>query len=608
MIARIFAENFQSWSELDFDLAQGVTNVFGYNHDDGTSEGCGKSAIFNALCWGLFGRLPKDTNVDDVIKEGEKSCTVNIILSDGTTIERTRKPNDLAIFYSNSPALRGKDAKETQKMIEDLIGFSYETFLQSAYFAQNSQIKFLTANEENKAKILSDLADLNIFDSARKKAADIVRDLAVKISNHKMKANEIEKSFILLRGQISSMKAVKIRFESEKAENLKSIEKEMVEVSNSIQYLSNGTPELTQEYYMKKGDLRTTLEAYSKKIIELKVALSHIAESAMKKQNLDQEIKKLKKDASQFSLQNADGCCPTCGTEAINIDRDTRMAIYREYEEKIHVKMREYSIISFNPPEKIQQEYEYYVATHSQIEKDLKEVELIESTQKAQKDKIVFLLDQQKKLKDRFDKERFRDFGDLDGRIKIIENAIDDQSDVFIELDREIDDMVRQSEQYSTLKDGFKEVKMYAFQGLLNELNLKANQYLTQLFEQPMSLRFINTDDSGDISKISTILDLNGQERTLGLFSGGQTRRIMLAVDLALSDIAQSRSSKPINLLILDEYFKDLSEESMQKIYRLLESRKGSILLVEHNSTLRGLASKTFEIAYRNGTSNANNS
>lgn len=154
------------------------------------------------------------------------------------------------------------------------------------------------------------------------------------------------------------------------------------------------------------------------------------------------------------------------------------------------------------------------------------------------------------------------------------------------------------------LKDGFKEVKMWAFQGILSELNSRANGYLNDLFDQKMEIIFTNTE-GGEISKIKTLVSIDNEQRALGLFSGGQTRRIMLAVDLALSDIAQSRSNKPINLLILDEYFKDLSENSMSKIYRLLEARKGAILLVEHNSLFDGLAANKFEIEYRNGTSYA---
>lgn len=593
-----------SWEGLMFYVTPGVTSITGWNADDNTSEGCGKSAMFNAICWCLFGCLPKDTNTDDVIKDGSKSCSVTVQLDNGDEIIRTRKPNDLYIYDdAKQETVRGKDARQTQQLIEAFIGFSYETFLQSCYFAQNSQVKFLLANEENKVKILSDLADLSSFDVARKKAHELVKDLGMKIYVLEGAKEQAEKSIELLKGQIITMRSMRGKFETEHAQRLSELDTQQAEMYTEIHYLSHNLPELTTEFFAKKEEVASALETYRKHLVDTQVNLARVSELKLRKQNLEMEVKALKEEAAQFHPHTGRGECPVCGTSVSNIDPTKLKVIAAEYKEKIVQKVKEFSALNFDTPIDLQEQHDFYKATVQAMEEDLKEIETIEFSHKAQKDKLKWLIIEQKKLTERHQKEKVKDFGDLDSRIVLINKAISEQQEQLIQVCDKIKEFKFKSDQYDVLKEGFKEVKMYAFQGMLQELNLKANEYLSQLFEQQISIKFFNGDDSGNISKIQTGIEFDGTTRSLGLFSGGQTRRIMLAVDLALSDLAQARSVKPINLLILDEYFKDLSFESMEKIYRLLEQRQGSILLVEHNEIFKQLATKTFEIEYKDGTS-----
>lgn len=112
------------------------------------------------------------------------------------------------------------------------------------------------------------------------------------------------------------------------------------------------------------------------------------------------------------------------------------------------------------------------------------------------------------------------------------------------------------------------------------------------------SIKFSNDDQ-----KIESKITINGQSRSLGLLSGGQNRRFNLAVDLALSDIVSYRKSSKLDLLIFDEYFKDLSEISMEKSLDLLKARKCPVILIEHNSIFKNIVDNTFFVRLQNGTS-----
>jgi DNA repair exonuclease SbcCD ATPase subunit len=188
---------------------------------------------------------------------------------------------------------------------------------------------------------------------------------------------------------------------------------------------------------------------------------------------------------------------------------------------------------------------------------------------------------------------------------KLLEQKLSDSRSKLKQLKKEFERLFelklekeREVIKLEALKEGYKEVKAYTFQNVLNQLSRKANKYLSELFEQPVKIKFENID-----MKIDVAVNIDGRDRPLGLYSGGQFRRIALAVDLALSDITMARSSNKLNLIILDEYCKDLSETSMNKVLNLLQARKGSTILIEHNSIFRSIVNQTFEVELRDGVS-----
>ena len=73
MFNKIEASNLFSWEKLEYDVSKGISQIVGFNYDDNTSEGSGKSSIPNILCWVLYGKIPKEAKIDDVIREGAKS-------------------------------------------------------------------------------------------------------------------------------------------------------------------------------------------------------------------------------------------------------------------------------------------------------------------------------------------------------------------------------------------------------------------------------------------------------------------------------------------------------------------------------------------------------
>ena len=157
-------QNFGSYKELEFDLQnQGLTLISG-------PTGAGKSTLMDAIPWVLFGKTSKGGNVDEICTWNNKGSTSGTIyLHDGTIITRSRNPNDL--FYNEE--IRGKDLKDTQRLIDELLGIDYETYISGAYLHEFSQTaQFFTTNAKNRRQICEQICDLSLVKTLQDKISN----------------------------------------------------------------------------------------------------------------------------------------------------------------------------------------------------------------------------------------------------------------------------------------------------------------------------------------------------------------------------------------------------------------------------------------------------
>jgi DNA repair exonuclease SbcCD ATPase subunit len=625
LIKKVKASNFLSWEKLEFDVSQGITLLEGFNFDDQTSEGSGKSAILNAICWGLFGKLPKDASVDSVVRVGTKSCKVEVFLSDGTVVTRSRSPNEVYIVLSDEIGntygkKKGKDAKETQVMIDKLLGLGFETFCQSVYFAQNYQKKFITSNEEDKAKILSEILDLEVFTRARKLAHDKLKDAESKIEAESAQLQSLWDRRQVLEANILHLKQVKDRMDREKLEKLRELASSLAAKSAELQALDSSYQNLGDS-----GELNRDLEiilSEKEKIEEEKISLRAAIASATSKKtlvdslrrqalSLQAEIAELELEAERYRNPK-DKKCKACGslleradpnhfkTHVVTLEEKKGALLAKKSElEKDAVKVD--SEIPDATTEKqqlavFQNKISELSGVERKIRSDLASKDIAES-------KIQSLGNSIEELKKNISEEEMKNFDYILEKntnnvtsLEIIESSIEKTAEARSKLEL-------LSSRLGRLKEGYREVRALVFRGTLLELNTRTNKYLRDLFEVPVGIDFSNEGEEGETSKIITTVTWDGVDRPLGLYSGGQFRRIQLAVDLALADLVSSRSFSSFNLRIFDEYFKDLSEESMFKVLKLLEKLSGSVLLIEHNSVLKSAVQESFKIELREGIS-----
>lgn len=164
-INNVKAKNFGSYKEVEYGANDsGLTCISG-------PTGSGKSTLFDAVLWCLFGTTAKGTNVGDVCSweaQDEKTeCDVSLDIRDNAyRVHRSRRGNVSDFFFERLDAtgvlIRGRSVVETQELLSQRLGCDADAFVSGSYFCeQSSSHGFFLANAKERRKVLDLVTDLS---------------------------------------------------------------------------------------------------------------------------------------------------------------------------------------------------------------------------------------------------------------------------------------------------------------------------------------------------------------------------------------------------------------------------------------------------------------
>ena len=261
---KIKASNFLCFGEkgieLDFNDLKNIVLIKGINHDvvgEGgkfSSNGSGKSSIPECIVYALYGKTiksPKKISHKDVInnKSGKK-LSVELCFDD-YKIVRTRKPDSLRVWKSDasvfdeSTEITLGGMPTTQELIENIIGLSYESFLNVCVFTDDNGSSFLELEPNDKRKIIENLLNLekyrNYLETVKillKESKDFLKTTAIELSL-------VESNKLTAENNVASIKKnIQIYKDNLKLE----IEK----IKNQIDFLKNQIQDSSYEEELEK--------------------------------------------------------------------------------------------------------------------------------------------------------------------------------------------------------------------------------------------------------------------------------------------------------------------------------------------------------------------
>jgi len=165
--------------------------VAGSGEDVERSNGSGKTTLLEAVGFALWGRH-RHRSEDAWISKGEGSGEVEIVLSDGTRIVRSRsrgKSTRLFLF----PAGAHADAMirdEAEKRLVEVIGLSEEDYFATRHLEQRQVARFLLARPEERMQAVSAWVGLGPLERCEEAA----RDRLANATDEAMRAEERRKA------------------------------------------------------------------------------------------------------------------------------------------------------------------------------------------------------------------------------------------------------------------------------------------------------------------------------------------------------------------------------------------------------------------------------
>lgn len=178
-VLRVHMQDFLSHQTSAVRLDQpGITVVTG--EVDGamaSSNGAGKSALVEALVWGLYGRTVRGATGDEVVRQGAGPAVVAVDLIDAEgkrwTVTRTQdgKSNPLQV-REGAQAIACGDKRATQAWIEThLVGMDYDLFARCTLLGQDSPL-LLAATDAVRKAALETLAGTEDYPAYRRVATE----------------------------------------------------------------------------------------------------------------------------------------------------------------------------------------------------------------------------------------------------------------------------------------------------------------------------------------------------------------------------------------------------------------------------------------------------
>lgn len=638
-------ENFRSIDKAHIVLEnQGTVIVKGINEyeDNATSNGSGKSSIFEAIVFALFEETSsgeKDV-ANRIINNG---FCINLKLEiDGieyTIVRESKKGNkSIVVLYKNDVDISARNKTDTNKLIQDLLGINKNIFLDSVFLSQS---------------VSTNLASLS--PTQRKERLEILTNTDITINNFKEKLKEqqtnfesicvdTEKNINKIQGNIDSLQNQKQNIQIKIDEINEQIRQR--DLLGNVEDIEKQLKELQQNsdnYKMQINDLDNNIITDIEKQIEdkrLEGEENRNQKSELEKQLNDkrQEYNNIQLDITSVQSQigyyksdiikineqigeikNSDKC-PTCGRKYENSNEEHIKQKIESYNKDIESYNKQIEDMTKEVEEKNKQlelVQNEGIKLHSQVDEidslvqqNNNEVKQIEDIKK-QKIQEKFNLQQQQQVIEqniqnlRDKKEQILSFkvGNIEEFKQMLLDTDNNLQTMQKDLEVKQEELETNNNYVGSIKHSLqlvtKDFRTYLLQNSITYLNTLLKSYSTKLFSNDKDIIHITQDD--------TKLNIQLGDATYESLSGGEKTRVNIALLLAQKSLASTIGNISCNIIILDEilgYCDAQAEENVINLITMELESLESIYMVSHKEIPIAYDTQLIVIKNKSGLSN----
>lgn len=546
----------------------GLVLVEGWNHDDGRANGAGKTAIFNALSFALYDKVPRKITASEILRRDAKSGSVKASLKIGDvtyTVERLRPKG--ARFYKD-----GVKQDWTQSEWEDKIRLSYTQFLTAMYCAQGGTGRFIGLSDSDKKDFLLQLLNLDEFSSCKKEADDHVKRFS---SENDVLTAQLEATQSKIAAYSESL--------MDEQELLRSISVLQAEISSHDQKIAA----LQQ---IPKPDMAK----YSKLEQDISSKQTTFTQAKTRRSMLHEQYRKLNAKIKPFSESSS---CYACGSAVdttnakkahemeVNSIRDKMLILKAQIDECDQLLSKEQSV-----QEVARKLREKKLAESAEYDSAIDQTRDLQFHRRTKQNKLESIT-----VKLHSNKELLNKINTLTQLSKNIANIVDSNK--------------RNVELYKTLSALYAPTgaQAYILDSLVEMFNEAVRDHIYLMWPSATyTLNSYRENAKGDVmARFSESLTMNGKDVSIGSLSGGELRALSLCADFAIIDILEKNFGMRLNPIVLDEPFNDLDPVGREIVISLLSklAQSRQIFVIDHDSEAKTLFSKVIKVEKRAGIS-----
>lgn len=563
-------KNFKSFAQATLSLdryGSGLHFLRGQNKVEPQlgANGTGKSSLWDAVCWCLYGRTVNELRNPDIKPwNGDKHTEVDLVLHLGD--------KSYAIGRSTFPNRISLDNKEvTQEVITELLGMSFEVFTHTILLGQGRPLFFDLQPRERMA-LFSEVLNLERWEQRSKAAGESASELDHEESTLTGELSSLETQLSETKESLRLVKESAASWREDKQASVKKLEKELAELRKLEEKLANQFSKADSLYDEAETELRA-LQKSSTQLRDTHNQLSQDVATAKHKIRLKEErIAELKKEIAFLGQTDK---CPTCGQSIKGTDLGKHK---REIETRI--KAIEAEIKKGQPIKELKQLDEARTLlkqthTHEEefrikINRALDDRDAI--TPQLTRTKASILATNSLLKQDREQSNPFtQQVSDLRHKIGKLEADLEDRQE-------RLQKVQRMAERRRFWVKGFKDVRLYIIEDVLQELQLTTNVLLEEvgLIDWEVHYAIERETKKGTIqSGLNTTIrspDSKGEVKWES-WSGGEGQRLRLISALALSEVLLARAGVETDLEVLDEPTAHLSTEGVHDVVEFLANR-----------------------------------
>ena len=564
------------------------------------ANGVGKSTIFDALCFVLFGKSSRGLKAGDVgAWNSKKKCEVVVHFYLDTQkyiIKRTWQPNAL-LWHIGEGAPEWEEV--TQEKIEEATMFSFESFLHSILISQHGTM-FLDMSPADKTTLFSSVLTLDNWLEASKNAkskADMLQGIVLDL---RADIQDVLGRIAGLRDMDFTQK--KLVWEEERKESLQVLRNRKTAASKNVK------------------DARTALAGVSKKLSEVKEILLESKESAAEiEDSLEANSKILRKVESAIAGKNstiasftkerkkftdAEESCPYCGQEMDPKHLKKELALI---DKEVSILNDAIAILQnqMDTANKARKGFRAALEEAREVKEDVEaEYRLAESKHSRLTGDISS-----------YEKEVLRcntDINDLEEAVNPHVSQEKERDERVVQLQTSVaktQDELLSTEQGKVRVEywvkGFKEVRMFLIEEALKQLEVEVNNSLRHLGLLDWKISFAMDEEtkSGSVHKGFSVFvssPYNDKKVRWESWSGGESQRLRLAGTMGLVNLISNRRGYPTNIEIWDEPSNFLSEQGITDLLDTLADRstelEKQLWVIDHRSLQYGGFEKTVKV------------